>query len=120
LHVSSLEWNPELVSKSRFVKLEPDALLSKEIELTKAVRRFVAGHGSVLGAEAPAHSLIVAYEEVVRFEVPKTAKTLTVDVTYGPGMDGRAAFSQWFRYDPSEVGLVTCASSKPVKISLED
>src|SRR5262249_32925930 len=83
--------------KARFAALQPGQSLAKEIDLTKAVRPFVSGHSS---EHAP-----TGYEEVVRFETPRSATGLRVEAEYALGFDDRGGFFVWFQRRVEDVGL---------------
>lgn len=77
--------------RQRFTSLKPGQTLSREIELTKGVRRFLSGHSDQHAA--------TGFEEVVRYDVPKPVNGLRIQVRYDLDFDDRAGFSVWFRHD---------------------
>ena len=90
-------------SKARFVELMPGEELSKEFDLTRDLCHFMYGHGSSFSD--PTVYIPMGYEEMIRFDIPRSAKTLSITAQYLAGQDCRAAFRLWFGYDLDDVGL---------------
>lgn len=79
--VSVLERSPDIVSPNRFVTLCPGQCLTADVSLS-SLRTFSTGHGSFVSPEGHYAHIPTAYESIVAYRLPETARRMSVTVAY--------------------------------------
>lgn len=104
-HDRSIARDAEVASKDRFIDVGPGNSYSREFSLTRGLRVFVYGHGSTVVPGKGVTHLPTGFEEIAKFIIPHRSKKVTVAAAYKVDNESRAAFRQWFGYDPDEAGI---------------
>jgi hypothetical protein len=96
------------LTTGRFVTIRPEESVSKEIDLTKGVRTFVTGHGTITSPEGGFGHTPIAYEAILKFWIPEKSKTITVSTRYSElNLDGLGGdtFLMYFGKTLKDAGL---------------
>ena len=107
--VSVLSRSPESISPNRFVTLCPGQCLTADVSLG-SLRTFSTGHGSFLSSEGHYGHVPTAYESILAYQLPETARRVSVTVAYDTNsVDtiGGDVFQFHFGFPRSSVNLPT-------------
>ena len=106
---SALERSPDTISPNRFVTLCPGQCLTADVSLG-SLRTFSTGHGSFVSSEGHYGHIPTAYESIVAYRLPETARRMSVTVAYDTkSVDtiGGDVFRFHFGFPQSSVNLPT-------------
>jgi hypothetical protein len=96
----------------RFVVLKPGERLKKKVLLSETVHRFVTGVATTGEGD-----VAIAYEDVVRFEIPPGTRDLRVSVEYSNvGSLDASSFRVYFGAEAIDVGFATGFVQKSIRI----
>ncbi len=120
IDLSTLEPDKQTTSKARFIKIMPGEKFSKEFDLKKTFRRFIYGLGTFTSPKGNKYHLPTAYEQISRFDIPKSTASLRVRVEYSRGFGSFDGFNFYFKFDPKEVDLLSGKfQSQEITIQIE-
>jgi hypothetical protein len=70
------------LAPGRFIRLQPGEAVAKDVDLTKGVRIFETGHGTVSSPEGYSGHIPTAFEAVRRFWIPEKSGAISVLARY--------------------------------------